>query len=80
MEKVKSVACGYFHCLFLTNDGSVYSSGNNQYYQLCRKGRSTPLDKQGLVEEKYSDINCAGNLSIDTAIGNQGNIQGELEI
>ena len=42
---VKSVSCGQYHSLFLMEDGSVYSSGDNECEQLGREGNSTPPGK-----------------------------------
>jgi E3 ubiquitin-protein ligase HERC4 len=35
------VACSLTHTIFLLDDGSVYSAGNNEYSQLGREGRTT---------------------------------------
>ena len=35
------IACSLTHSLFLINDGSIYSAGNNDYSQLGRQGRTT---------------------------------------
>lgn len=35
------VACSLTHSIFLLVDGNVYSSGNNEYSQLGREGRTT---------------------------------------
>ena len=35
------VACSLTHSLFLLNDGSVFSAGNNEYSQLGREGKGT---------------------------------------
>jgi E3 ubiquitin-protein ligase HERC4 len=35
------VACSLTHSVFLINDGSVYTAGNNEYSQLGREGRTT---------------------------------------
>jgi len=35
------VACSLTHSIFLFDDGSVYSAGNNEYSQLGREGRTT---------------------------------------
>jgi E3 ubiquitin-protein ligase HERC4 len=34
-------ACSLTHSLFLLDDGSVYSAGNNEYAQIGREGRTT---------------------------------------
>ncbi len=34
------VACSLTHSLFLLDDGSVHSAGNNEYLQLGREGRA----------------------------------------
>lgn len=40
------VACSLSHSIFLLNDGSVYSVGNNEFSQLGRDGRtSVPGEK-----------------------------------
>lgn len=48
------VACSLTHSLFLINDGSIYSSGNNEYSQLGREGRTT------LPEKVYLPDNAEG--------------------
>ena len=35
--KVIQISCGYFHTLILSNNGNVYTCGDNQYGQLGRK-------------------------------------------
>jgi len=35
------VACSLTHTIFLLDDGSVYSAGNNEYSQLGREGRTS---------------------------------------
>lgn len=35
------VSCSLTHSIYLLNDGSVYSSGNNDYLQLGREGRTS---------------------------------------
>lgn len=43
-SRVKQVSCGVNHTLFLLNDGSVYSCGNNDHEQL---GHGGPRKKPG---------------------------------
>lgn len=35
------VSCSLTHSVFLLQDGSVYTTGNNEYSQLGREGRTT---------------------------------------
>jgi E3 ubiquitin-protein ligase HERC4 len=43
-KRLKEIACGYNHSVYLLNDGSVYTSGNNDYNQL---GHDGPRKKPG---------------------------------
>ena len=43
-KRVKQVACGFNHTLFLLDDGAVYSCGNNDFEQLAHSG---PRKKPG---------------------------------
>lgn len=40
------VACSLTHSVFLLNDGTVYTAGNNEYSQLGREGRTTVPGRQ----------------------------------
>jgi E3 ubiquitin-protein ligase HERC4 len=40
------VACSLTHSVFLLHDGSVYTTGNNEYSQLGREGRTTVPGKR----------------------------------
>lgn len=37
----KQVACSLTHSIFLLQDGSVFTAGNNEYSQLGREGRTS---------------------------------------
>jgi alpha-tubulin suppressor-like RCC1 family protein len=42
---ISQIACGYYHTMFLTDDGNVYGVGRNNYYQLgysSTANQSTP--------------------------------------
>jgi E3 ubiquitin-protein ligase HERC4 len=43
-RRLKQIACGYNHTLFLLDDGTVYSCGNNDLDQLGHEG---PRKKPG---------------------------------
>ena len=45
-SKVRDVACGWEHTAFLTNDGVVYTCGNNDFGQL---GHSKSSKRPGIV-------------------------------
>jgi E3 ubiquitin-protein ligase HERC4 len=49
------VACSLTHSIFLLDDGSVYSTGNNEYLQLGREGRTT-IPGRFNQEEKESSL------------------------
>ena len=45
-SKIQDVACGNAHTAFLTNDGVVYTCGNNDFGQL---GHNKSIRKPGIV-------------------------------
>jgi E3 ubiquitin-protein ligase HERC4 len=50
------VACSLTHSLFLLDDGSVYSAGNNEYLQLGREGRTETPGKIEFSREKTNNV------------------------
>ncbi|KAK7604748.1 hypothetical protein V9T40_005934 [Parthenolecanium corni] len=75
--KVKAVACGFSHCMILSNDGRVFTWGDNEAGQLGHSeqlspsqyshsnGTSTPSEVKGCIEGKVViDISCGGRFSV----------------
>jgi len=60
------ISCGYYHTLFLTNNGNVFACGNNRYNQTQRnnQGLYSSDDDQGIFQIKalqnISHIKCGG--------------------
>ncbi|KAK7604754.1 hypothetical protein V9T40_005940 [Parthenolecanium corni] len=74
--KVSTIACGYFHCMILSDDGKVFSWGNNDCGQLGHSENSTvdhynyfvtntPCQVKGIIEGKtVIEIACGGEFSV----------------
>ena len=61
---IQSISCGANHTLSLTNDGTLYSFGRNDFGQLClghKKNRSAPVQTSFLDVIK---INAGGYHSL----------------
>ena len=60
------ISCGYYHTLFLTNNGNVFACGNNRYNQTQRnnQGFYSSDDDQGIFQIKalknITHIKCGG--------------------
>jgi alpha-tubulin suppressor-like RCC1 family protein len=65
--KISAIVCGYFHSMFLTNEGKVYSCGWNFYGQLGTGDTTTQSVPQLLLtlnSLKISAIACGDSHSI----------------
>lgn len=70
-KTLKQVACGYNHTLFLLDDGTVYSCGNNDFEQLGHDGpRRRP--EQILTLETQVITAIAAGYSFSMALNNKG--------
>ncbi len=68
---VKQAACGVNHSLFLLEDGSVYSCGNNDFEQL---GHGGPRKKPEKVEDLYFITQIAAGHSFSLALNKDGEL------
>lgn len=72
-SRLKQIACGYNHTLFLLEDGTVYSCGNNDYNQLGHEGpRKKPELVSALETQFISQIATGHSYSI--AINKNGQL------
>ena len=67
--KITEIACGAHHSLFLTNDGSVYSCGYNDYGQLGLNSTNDQIAPQKIQtfydnEIKITKIACGSSYSL----------------
>lgn len=70
---IKQVSCGVNHTLFLVDDGSVYSCGNNDFEQLGHGGpRKKPEKVEGL--EADSIVQIAAGHSFSLALNKHGQL------
>ncbi|CAF1039515.1 unnamed protein product [Rotaria sordida] len=59
------VACSLTHSVFLLDDGSVYTAGNNEYSQLGREGRTTVPEKVILPQQVNAvQVACGQHFSV----------------
>ncbi len=64
-SSVRQVACGVNHTLFLLQDGSVYSCGNNDFEQLGHGGpRKKPEKVEGLEADFITQIAAGHSFSL----------------
>lgn len=64
-HRVKQVACGVNHSLFLLDDGSLYSCGNNDFEQLGHGGpRKKPEKVDGLEANQIVQIGAGHSFSL----------------
>ena len=71
--RLKQIACGFNHTLFLLDDGTLYSSGSNDFEQLGHdKSRKKP-ELIGALETQYIMQIAAGH-SFSLALNNQGQL------
>lgn len=72
-RRLIQVACGYNHTLFLLEDGTVYSCGNNDFDQLGHEGpRKKP--EQVLALETQFIVQIGAGHSYSVALNNSGQI------
>jgi E3 ubiquitin-protein ligase HERC4 len=72
-KKVKQVACGVNHSLFLLDDGTVYSCGNNDCEQLGHDGPRKRPEQIVALEAQYITQIGAGH-SYSVALNKQGQL------
>ncbi|CAF0899632.1 unnamed protein product [Brachionus calyciflorus] len=71
--RLKQIACGYNHTLFLLEDGTVYSCGNNDYEQLGHEGpRKRPEQILALETQIIKTIGAGHSFSL--ALNNKGQL------
>jgi E3 ubiquitin-protein ligase HERC4 len=72
-KRLKQIACGFNHTLFLLDDGTLYSSGSNDYEQLGHdKSRKKP--EQIFALETQVIVNIAAGHSFSLALNNKGQL------
>lgn len=72
-QRVVEIACGYNHTLFLLDDGTVYSCGNNDYEQLGHDGSHTRPELVASLETQFITHIAAGH-SFSLALSKTGNL------
>jgi E3 ubiquitin-protein ligase HERC4 len=71
--RLKQVACGMNHTLFLLDDGTVYSCGNNDCEQLGHEGpRTKPVQVAALEAQVITQISAGQAFS--AALNNKGQL------
>ncbi len=73
LNKLKQIACGYNHSLFLLDNGCVYSCGNNDYEQLGHDGPRTKPEQVMALEAQFIYSVAAGH-SFSLALNNKGQL------
>jgi len=67
LYNIKEVACGWKHTLCLSNDGRLFSFGDNKYGQLGLADPSpiqlTPRVVESLIDKNVTQISCGWNHS-----------------
>ncbi|XP_017778444.1 PREDICTED: probable E3 ubiquitin-protein ligase HERC4 isoform X2 [Nicrophorus vespilloides] len=72
-DKVTYAACGSGHTIFITNEGKLYSCGNNDYGQLGHgQPRKRPQEVSGL--ENYEIVSVACGSSHSMALNQWGEV------
>lgn len=72
-KRVLQVSCGYNHTLFLLDDGTVYSCGNNDYEQLGHEGPRKRPEPIALLETHFITQIAAGH-SYSLALNKSGSL------
>lgn len=72
-SKLKQIACGYNHTLFLLENGLVYSCGNNDFEQLGHEGART-RPEQVMPLEAQCILSVAAGHSFSLALNNKGQL------
>ena len=63
INNIKQIACGSFHTIFLTNDGSVYNCGSNSFGELGH-GDTLPREEPEIIEYFEAGGRGEGSLKI----------------
>ncbi len=72
-QRLKQIACGYNHTLYLQDDGTLFSCGSNDYEQLGHdKSRKKP--EQILALETQFIVQIAAGHSFSLALNNKGQL------
>lgn len=72
-KRVIQIACGYNHTLFLVDDGTVYSCGNNDFEQLGHDGPRKRPEPVTLLETQFITRVAAGH-SFSLALNKSGSL------
>lgn len=72
-KRVKQVACGFNHTIFLLDDGTLYACGNNDFEQLGHDGPRRKPEQIKLLEVHYI-VQVACGHSFSMAVNNRGQL------
>lgn len=72
-KRVVQIACGYNHTLYLLDDGTVFSSGNNDFEQLGHDGSHTRPEIVASLETQFITRIAAGH-SFSLALSKTGSL------
>lgn len=72
-KHVIQIACGYNHTLYLLDDGTVFSSGNNDFEQLGHDGAHTRPELVSSLETQFITQIAAGH-SYSLALSKSGTL------
>ena len=72
-KRLKQIACGYHHTLFLLEDGTLYSCGSNDFEQLGHDG-SRKKPEQILALETHFIVQISAGYSFSLSLNNKGQV------
>ena len=59
-ENAKQISCGFIHTFVLSNNGNLYSFGNNEYGQLGIGHNKPSKEINKLTNYKFEKVQCGG--------------------